>query len=262
MHRFPLLALSLLLACNNSSDSNGEGPGDIALEVCCDESQDPDGSLGCCDEPGPDINIHGDAWVIDGQANNVSVNSGVVLFTKDACICGHLNLNSNNPRVYVDAWEDAPPLQVREDANVNANAYFYVQSGGFEVGRDFAANSGGVTLLEGDLYASQNLYLNSAALWCTMEGEYEANPIVDNGVTRLEVGVPDIEHEIDGQTFTGDLDDVADEIAEMLDDEYPNAADGDSCRVHFDYDADTLEQPIRLPMLFTWDSDGWVEVGR
>ncbi|MEM7136110.1 MAG: hypothetical protein AAF500_05990 [Myxococcota bacterium] len=199
--------------------------------------------------------------MIDGQINNISVNRGMVLFTKDACVCGFLNLNSNGARMYVDAWDDAPPLLANKDANVNANAYLYVQQGGLYVANNFANNSGGATLLEGDLDVAANLYLNSAALMCTMEGDFRANPVVDNGGDRLVVGEPDIEVTID-QTFTGDLDDVSAEIADDLDGRLPDEPAGTTCRVRFGYDADTLDAPIELPMLFEVESGRWSEVGR
>ena len=219
--------------------------------------------MGCCDDPGPDVNVNdGEALVIDGQINNISVNRGMVLFTQSACVCGFFNLNSNGARVYVDAWDDAPALPAAKDANVNANAYLYVQSGGLQVGNNFANNSGGATLLEGDLDVAANLYLNAAALMCTMEGEYRANPVVDNGGDLLVVGEPNLEEEIVGETFAGDLDHVSLAIALRLEGSFPNEPDGTTCRVRFTYDADTLDTPVRLPMLFQAEAGHWVEVGR
>lgn len=254
-----ILSLALAFGCSDSSSSNGGG-GIGGFGACCEPDDGP-GSV-CCGDAGPDVNVNdGEAFVIDGKINNISVNRGVVLFTEDACICGFLNINSDGARVYVDQWNEAPPLRADRDANVNANAYLYVQEGGLSVGNDFANNSGGATLLEGDLDVAAELFLNAAALMCTMEGEFRGNPVVDNGGDRLIVGAPDIEQELDG-TFTGDLDAVSREIASLLDERFPTEADGVTCRVRFDYDAETLDAPIRLPMLFQATSERWVEVGR
>ncbi|MEM8607851.1 MAG: hypothetical protein AAGF92_12130 [Myxococcota bacterium] len=261
------LGLVFAVACGDSSTSNtggnagNSGTGGFGgFDACC-ETEDDDRVV-CCNNSGPDVNVNdGEALVVDGQINNISVNRGVVLFTQDACICGFMNLNSNGARVYVDAWDEAPPLQAAKDANVNANAYLYVQQGGLYVGNNFANNSGGATLLEGDLDVAANLYLNAAALMCTMEGSFEANPVVDNGGDRLVVGEPNLEETLD-ETFEGDLDDVSDDIADSLDERFPGEADGTTIRVRFSYDADTLDEAIELPMLFQSESGRWGEVGR
>ena len=259
--RIGFVALTFVVGCG-SSPGGTAGSGGADFRVCCNESGGPTDGLRCCEDPGPDVNVNdGEALVIDGQINNISVNRGVVLFTEDACVCGFFNINSSGARAYVDRWDDGVPLRVTRDANVNANAYLYVRGGGLWVENNFANNSGGATLLEGNLEVAANLYLNSGALMCTMEGAFMANPVVDNGGTLSVVGVPDIEEDL-GETFTGDLDDVSRTLSARFDDELPNESDGTTYRVLFLYDADTLDEPIRLPMLFESRTGRWSEVGR